>query len=82
MMAKMKNNWKKKAWRLDNDKDLFTESLKKVKIHAPTTNTNNNNEDLFAYNLNNVKLVTPTMTMNNITNLQKGKSKNNVKLTI
>jgi hypothetical protein len=54
---------------LDNDKDLFIKSLKNVKVHAPTTNTNNNDEDLFAYNLNNVKLMTPTTTMNNITNL-------------
>lgn len=35
-MAKMKNNWKKKAWRLDNDKDLFTKNLKNVKVHTPT----------------------------------------------
>jgi hypothetical protein len=69
MMANMKKNYKKKTCRLDNDKDLLIESLKNVKVHTPTTNTNNNDEDLFAYNFNNMKLTTPTTTMNNITNL-------------
>jgi hypothetical protein len=27
-MAKMKNNWKKKTWRFDNDMNLLIENLK------------------------------------------------------